>query len=99
MQILVVDDDNNMRKTLVTLLEENHQVTDFGDPIPALDFLKDNYVDLVITDNKMPGITGQELIVQGKEISPSTSFAMESACLDKISTTSFSVFKHSRTCR
>ncbi|MBE6063745.1 MAG: response regulator [Clostridium butyricum] len=68
MNILVVDDDNIIRRGLKKLIERlfvNHKViADFQNGCLAYDYLKENHgkVDLVITDIKMPRMTGIELI-------------------------------------
>lgn len=68
MRIIVVDDDKIIRMGLIKLLNklfENHQVvSDFQNGDLALDYLKENegQVDLVITDIKMPVMTGIELV-------------------------------------
>lgn len=68
MNILVVDDDNIIRRGLKKLIErlfDDHKViADFQNGCLAYDYLKKNRegVDLVITDIKMPQMTGIELI-------------------------------------
>lgn len=68
MNILVVDDDNIIRrgsKKLIERLFDTHKViADFQNGSLAFDYIKENpgKVDLVITDIKMPKMTGIELI-------------------------------------
>lgn len=66
MKILVVDDDKIIRmglRALINRLFDNHEViSDFKNGLMALDYLKENNVDIVITDIKMPIMTGDELI-------------------------------------
>ncbi|GAB6160903.1 sigma-54 dependent transcriptional regulator [Desulfothermus naphthae] len=69
--ILVVDDEKNYLVLLDALLsEEGYDVTIMQDPEMALMYLKESEVDVVITDFKMPGINGQELLERIKEIHP-----------------------------
>ena len=69
--ILVVDDEKNYLVLLDALLsEEGYDVTVMQDPEMALMYLKESEVDVVITDFKMPGINGQELLERIKEIHP-----------------------------
>ena len=68
MKILVVDDDNIIRMGLTKIIEkisDNYSVVaGFQNGALTLDYLKENCnnVDLVITDIKMPIMTGIELI-------------------------------------
>lgn len=61
--ILVIDDEKNYLLLLETLLrEESFEVTTLSDPELALSFLEESEVDVVITDMKMPKISGQEIL-------------------------------------
>lgn len=66
MKILVVDDDKIIRmglKVLINRLFDNHKVvSEVQNGLLALNYLKENNVDIVITDIKMPVMTGDELI-------------------------------------
>lgn len=66
MRILVVDDDKIIRmgltKILKRLFPQHEIVSDFQNGLLALEYLKENKVDLVITDIKMPIMTGTQLI-------------------------------------
>ncbi len=64
-----------MKKNYLILLdallsEEGYEVTVMQDPEMALMYLKESEVDVVITDFKMPGINGQELLERVREIHP-----------------------------
>ncbi len=72
MQIMIVEDEANLRESLKTFLSSTHEVVAYSDGNSALDHFKNKAVDLVLTDNKMPGMTGLELIRRIKEISSST---------------------------
>lgn len=67
MNILLVDDDKIIRmglaKMIKRLFEDKHEVIyNFQNGAVAFDYIKKNKVDLVITDIKMPVMTGNELI-------------------------------------
>ncbi len=61
--ILIVDDEKNYLLILGAILEDaGYKVTSLADPEMALAFLDDSEVDVVITDMKMPKLTGKELL-------------------------------------
>lgn len=61
--LLVIDDEKNYLLLLETLLtEEGFETTTLSDPELALTFLEESEVDVVITDMKMPKISGQEIL-------------------------------------
>lgn len=61
--ILVVEDDKNLRKLMVTYLKKNNYNTyEAVNGEIALDLLDRNYIDLIISDIMMPNLNGFELI-------------------------------------
>jgi len=65
--ILVVDDEKNYLLVLSALLEEEgYEVLTSASSLEALEILKASDVDLVLTDMKMPGMDGIELLEQIK---------------------------------
>ncbi|MBU0663236.1 MAG: sigma-54 dependent transcriptional regulator [Proteobacteria bacterium] len=67
--ILIVDDEQSMRDFLEILLQkEGYQVETRGDGAAALRCLEENSFDLVISDIRMPGIDGLDLLhsIKGK---------------------------------
>jgi DNA-binding NtrC family response regulator len=72
-RILVVDDELNIRGALVTLLEKKqYQVRGAGTAEEALELLETATADLVLTDLKMPGMGGMELLRHLKQKWPDT---------------------------
>ncbi|OGV45556.1 MAG: transcriptional regulator [Lentisphaerae bacterium GWF2_44_16] len=71
-EILIVDDERNTREVLVRLLRMDYELTLAEDGQIALNILKRNNYDLVITDLRMPGADGMEVLkaVLSKEPSP-----------------------------
>jgi CheY-like chemotaxis protein len=62
-RILVVDDDPDTRQLSVdVLVNSDFEVDAVADGADAWDALRAKHFDLVITDNKMPRMTGLELI-------------------------------------
>jgi two-component system response regulator HydG len=71
--ILVVDDEPSMRTTLSILLKkEGYQVSQAGDGIEALKMLEGAQYDMVLTDLKMEGTNGMDLLRQVKAADPHT---------------------------
>lgn len=78
--ILVVDDEEEVCQTLSEMIEGlGYQVMVAGNGKEALDRIKTEKVDLVITDLSMPGLNGLELIVTSKQIKPNIPIAVISA--------------------
>jgi len=72
-QILIVDDERSMREFLEILLQrEGHDVAVCGTASEALLALEGTDFDLVISDIKMPGITGLELLEKARTVAPET---------------------------
>ncbi len=69
--VLIVDDERSMRDFLKILLEkEGHQVATADSGARALETLKKLAVDVIVSDIRMPGMTGIELLETVKEHSP-----------------------------
>jgi response regulator RpfG family c-di-GMP phosphodiesterase len=65
--ILVVDDERGVRESLFVLLsEEGHNIDTASDGMEALQLLKKRPYDLVLTDIRMPNMTGLDLFEQIK---------------------------------
>ena len=63
LQILVVDDEPNMRKVLRAMLaHDGYDVHLAEDGAAGLAFLEEHHIDIVITDLRMPGVDGMELL-------------------------------------
>ena len=61
-KILVVEDNKNLRKLMITYLKRNNYETfEAEDGEIALDVLEKNHIDLIITDIMMPNMDGYEL--------------------------------------
>ena len=60
--IAIVEDDETLRKTFALLLKGRYRVLAMGDAAEALSRLARSRADLVITDYRLPGLNGLELI-------------------------------------
>ncbi|OGG46538.1 MAG: hypothetical protein A3F84_21620 [Candidatus Handelsmanbacteria bacterium RIFCSPLOWO2_12_FULL_64_10] len=69
--ILIVDDESRIRRFLAIVLKEDGHVTSEASSVQeALGVLSSERLDLVITDQKMPGGDGLSLLAASKEIDP-----------------------------
>ena len=72
-KILLVDDEPNILRALKRLFRMEHvQILTAQNGIEALEILSKESVQVLITDNVMPEMTGIELIKKVKENSPDT---------------------------
>ncbi len=72
-KILIVDDELILRNFLAeTLKRKDFDVTTADSGESALPLLETHVYDLVITDMKMPGMTGMDLLKKVKELAPET---------------------------
>jgi two-component system response regulator AtoC len=71
-QILVVDDEPNLRTILsAQLSREGYEVHVAEDGQAALDFLREHHIDVVVTDLKMPRMNGMDLLRSALREDPS----------------------------
>ncbi|MBI5568466.1 MAG: sigma-54-dependent Fis family transcriptional regulator [Desulfomonile tiedjei] len=69
--VLVVDDEKNYLLVIQDLLEdEGHQVLTASTALEALEIIEKNPVETVLSDIKMPGVSGIELLDRIKAIDP-----------------------------
>ena len=61
--VLVVEDDKNLKKLMVTYLKRNnYTVFEANNGVQALDIIDKQYIDLVISDIMMPEMDGYQLL-------------------------------------
>jgi DNA-binding NtrC family response regulator len=67
--ILAVDDEPDMLSLVKMIIEgySNHQVTTTNNPMEVAELLTKEPFDLIITDLKMPGMDGMELLELAKK--------------------------------
>src|SRR3954453_6899108 len=70
-RVLIVDDDDNLRWGTKTQLEDaGYRVSEAADGNSAIATLNGEHPDLIITDLKMPGMSGVELLRKIKAFDP-----------------------------
>ena len=70
-RILVVDDEELIRVLLDKILtDEGYDITLAVDGEEAIDLLGSHTFDLIITDCKMPGVGGLEVVATAKRVDP-----------------------------
>jgi DNA-binding NtrC family response regulator len=80
MRLMVVEDGKSQRKMLSDFLRsEGHHVFEAENGPDALAGLKENYVDVMLLDYKMPGMNGMEVLEKAKEITPEIDVIMMTA--------------------
>src|SRR4030042_34964 len=69
-KMLIVDDEPDMLKLLSMILREKtpYEITTTNNPLEAKELAKQGGFDLVISDLKMPGLDGMEIIDAVKKI-------------------------------
>jgi diguanylate cyclase (GGDEF)-like protein/putative nucleotidyltransferase with HDIG domain len=74
-KVLLADDEEAIRLMLGRQLRRaNHEVTLAEDGMAALEQLKQETFDLVVSDMKMPRLDGMGLLAKAKELAPDTEF-------------------------
>lgn len=78
--ILVVDDESSQRIILVGYLKQKgYEVLEAESAEEAIEVVKSNVIDIVLTDFKMPGKSGFDLLREVKKINPETSVVIITA--------------------
>jgi len=71
-KILWVDDEiESLQSQKLFLENKGYEVQTFTNGFDAIDFIKENLVDVVLLDETMPGITGLETLAKMKEVNQS----------------------------
>ncbi len=79
-RILIIEDDEEMRSLLEDYLEEEgFEINSVGNGSEAFRILVREIFDVVITDIRMPGLTGLEIIPGVRKLQPETSIIVITA--------------------
>lgn len=70
-KIMIIDDEEGLcRMMSIVLMDDGHAVRTFSDPREAVDLFRPGIWDLVISDIKMPGMNGLEVLQRIKACEP-----------------------------
>lgn len=76
-KILWVDDEiESLQSQILFLQNKGYEVSALTNGFDAVDFVRDNIVDVVLLDETMPGITGLETIAKIKEVNQQVPIVM-----------------------
>ncbi len=84
-KVIVVDDDSTLLSALKMLLlfEGYDNVEYFTEPKKALDYIRENAPDLILSDFMMPGMNGFEFLSEAKKLYEDTSMILLTGYADK----------------
>ena len=70
-KIMIVDNEEGLCRMMeAVLMDDGHAVRSFNDPLEAVEVFRPGIWDLVISDIKMPGIDGLEVLQRIKTAEP-----------------------------
>jgi PAS domain S-box-containing protein len=70
--VLIVDDEPRILDSLRALLEQDFEVEASTDAHDALKLLQDSPVAVILVDQRMPGLTGDQFLAKAQELSDAT---------------------------
>jgi serine/threonine-protein kinase len=70
--ILFVDDDPSILTIVKLIFRANYNITVTADPFEAVELLKTKKFDVIVSDQRMPTMTGVELLRQARDLAPNT---------------------------
>ena len=69
LSLLMLDDEPAVLRSLQRILRKQYQITCFTDGHEALAYLHHNAVDIIMSDMRMPNISGTEFLSQARRLS------------------------------
>lgn len=81
--LLIVDDEVNIIRSIIRVLDnDDYNFLYTVDPLQSVDILSNTAIDVIISDQRMPNMTGLELLTTAKAVSPSSVRILMSAFSD-----------------
>lgn len=93
-RILVVDDDPDIVDLITDMLKPEHDVIGTTEPEAALHRLAENDIQLLVTDVRMPTMSGFQLVDQARRHRPDINVLLISAYYDDSDPVCQDVFRH-----
>ncbi|MFL5300019.1 MAG: response regulator [Anaeromyxobacteraceae bacterium] len=75
-QVLVVDDKESVLELMSSILSEAYDVTTVADPAAAISLIAERSFDVVLTDVRMPGATGFDVLAAVKRAASEAAVVM-----------------------
>ncbi|AYF85777.1 MULTISPECIES: response regulator [unclassified Pseudomonas] len=69
-RILFVDDEERILRSLALQFRRQYEVITESDPLRALERLKEESVQIIVSDQRMPRMSGAELLARSREAAP-----------------------------
>ncbi len=84
-RLVIVDDEEMVLASLRSFLtlETEYEVLTFDSPLKALESIRENQIDLVISDYLMPEMTGIEFLLEVKKLQPYATRVLLTGYADK----------------
>ncbi|AEB58068.1 putative two-component response regulator [Ectopseudomonas mendocina NK-01] len=71
-RIMFVDDEERILRSLALQFRRHYEVLTESDPLRALQRLREEHVDVLVSDQRMPQMSGAQLLAEAREIVPNT---------------------------
>lgn len=72
MKVVLIEDDATLNRVLKRAVEKYYSIISFTSPASAVEYLAENYADVVVSDIRMPELTGFDVLEKVKALSPET---------------------------
>ncbi|ADD67228.1 two component, sigma54 specific, transcriptional regulator, Fis family [Denitrovibrio acetiphilus DSM 12809] len=72
MKVVLIEDDATLNRVLKRAIEKYYSITAFTSPAAAVEYLADSSADAVVSDIRMPGMTGFDVLEKIKTATPET---------------------------
>ncbi|ERH48606.1 chemotaxis protein CheY [Ectopseudomonas chengduensis] len=71
-RILFVDDEERILRSLALQFRRHYEVLTESDPLRALQRLREEHIHVLVSDQRMPQMSGAQLLAEAREIAPNT---------------------------
>jgi DNA-binding NtrC family response regulator len=71
-RILFVDDEERILRSLALQFRRHYEVLTESDPLRALRRLREEHIHVLVSDQRMPQMSGAQLLAEAREIAPNT---------------------------